>query len=89
MGFAVGNLTIEDLEWALGITLTDEERQAMKDSRQEVCGQIGADQWHGFELPALNILCGSMDMAIKVRDMLSPYESQMKQKLHISIDEDE
>ena len=82
----LGNFTVEQMEERLGITLVDDDREFFKQSRQEKVANIANDKWHCFDIPFI-IVCGSMKMAIKVRDILQPYEKQMKCKIDIGVDE--
>lgn len=84
MNIYLGNLTVGQITERLEITLTDEEILIMNKSNQESAQNIAPDKWHCFDIP-FTIACGSMDMAIKIRDLLSPYSEKMKQPLQISI----
>ena len=81
----LGNFSPQDIERRLQITLTDNERKTLEDSRQEnVSIPIAPDKWHCFDIPFV-IAAGSMDMAIKIRDILAKYQKEMKGQVQISI----
>lgn len=85
MNVMLGNLTVKQIEERLGIKLTDTERELLNNTHQSKAENIKEDKWHCFDLP-FTILCGSMDTAIKVRDILSPYSSSMHGQIQIAID---
>lgn len=81
----LGNLSPQDIEKRLQITLTDDERKTLEESRQEnVSIPIATDKWHCFDIPFM-IVAGSMDMAIKIRDILAKYQKEMKGQVQIGI----
>jgi len=83
MGFVLGNLGIEEMERRTGITFPDELKKILEDTRQQTAGNVAKGKWHCFDAPFM-ILCGDYDLAKKIFDMLSPYQSFMKEKLLIS-----
>lgn len=85
MGIMLGNLTVPQLEERLGITLTDEERDLLASCRQVKAEGIQADKWHCFAIP-LVMLCGSMDSATKVYEILKPYAGDMMEPLQITVE---
>ena len=85
MGILLGNLTVKQIEERLGIELTNEERQFFIDTKQERAENVDENRWHCFDIP-FNMICGSMEFATKVYEMLKPYSDKMNESLQISID---
>lgn len=85
MGILLGNLTVQQIEERLGITLTDEERQFLISTRQEKAENIAKDKWHCFDMP-FNMVCGSRDFVMKVYEVLKPYSDKMIVPLQVSIE---
>jgi len=86
MGFALGNLSVAQIEERLGIELTETERSELTASRQEAVLDVALapDKWHCFDLPFI-IACGSYEFAEKLYKMLSPYSSKMTCRLQIGV----
>lgn len=79
----LGNLTIEQFEKRLEISLTDEERNTLTEMREETCDKVsGNNKIHIYDIPFL-IECGNPQARKTVIDMLTPYSSQMKVLLQI------
>ena len=70
----LGNLTPEQLEKRLGITLTDSDRNYLSEHRQEKVNNtpLGDEKFHIYDIP-LMIMCDTINTAIKVRDMMMVY----------------
>ncbi len=86
MAIMLGNFSVTDMENRLGIKLPEEKVKELNEMRYENASNIPADKWHCFDIP-FTIVCGSMETAIKVRDILKPYSSSMKCALQIAIRE--
>ena len=84
MSICLGNLSVEEIQKRLGITLTESEQNKLSSKRQEVATNIARDKWHCFDLP-FTIACGSYDTAVFVKDILEPYAKEMKTQVQISI----
>lgn len=85
MKIHLGNLSSQDIENRLQIAMSDEDKQFLDESRQEnVSIPVAVDKWHCFDIPS-KIVAGSMDMAIKIRDVLAKYEKDMKGQIQIGI----
>ena len=82
MNIYLGDLSTQDIERRLGITLSDQDRDIMESMRQNQANDIKPDKWHCFDIPFL-IKCGDKDTAIRVRDILKQYEGQMNSKIGI------
>lgn len=51
----LGNLTVEQMEKRCGITLKDEERNALDALREETCDKVrGNNKMHIYDIPFLN-----------------------------------
>ena len=85
MGILLGNLTVQEMEKRLGIILTDDERQFLISTRQPKADKIEKDKWHCFDIP-FDLVCGSMEFATKVYEVLKPYSDQMIEQLQVSIE---
>ena len=84
----LGDLSVDQIQARLGITLPPDAIAELNASRQQRADNIAPDKWHCFDIP-LVIACGSMDMAVRVRDILSPHSGDMKESIQIAIDEGE
>ena len=70
----LGNLTPEQLEKRLGITLTDDDKTYLSKNRQEKINDTPLEEgkFHIYDIP-LMIMCDTKDTAVKVRDMMMTY----------------
>jgi hypothetical protein len=82
----LGNLTTKQLQERLGITLQDNEETTLESMRQNNAQSIAKDKWHCFDIP-LTMLCGSIETATKICEILKPYSKFMKEQLQISIEQ--
>ncbi len=82
MSIMLGNLSVKQITERLGIEITEDERKALEDSRQENAQNIAPDKWHGFDIPFM-IVCGSRDAAVKVMEILKPYSNKMRCPIQI------
>ena len=75
MNIMLGNLTVEEMENRLGITLSDEHRKAFKDSRQEKVNNTPLEdgRWHCFDIPFM-LMCDTMTTAEKFRNIIQQYK---------------
>ena len=79
----LGNLTIEQFEKRLGISLTDGEKDTLNDLREMTCDKVdGNNKIHIYDMPFM-IVCGNPDARKTVIDMLTPYAGDMKVPLQI------
>lgn len=81
----LGNLSVQQIEERLGIKLTDEERAFLSSLRQERAEKIAKDKWHCFDIPFV-MVCGSRETAMKICEILRPYESKMTRAIRIAIE---
>jgi len=79
----LGNLSVKEIEKELDITLSDEDKEFFKNTRQQIANNIAKGKWHCFHLPFV-IVCGDEETAIKVRDILLPHEKKMKGQIQIT-----
>lgn len=82
--FMLGNLTVEEMEHRLGITLTDEQRKRMSDIRCNDAQNIPEGQWHCFDIPFV-VICGSLEVAYMWRDILEPKEKELQTRIEFAI----
>lgn len=73
MGIMLGNQTVEQIEKRLGITLSQEHKQALFESWQQKAEDIADEKWHCFDLPFV-MVCGSKKTAEKFRDIFTQYD---------------
>lgn len=73
----LGNLSVEQMEKRLGITLSDEHRAMLVESRQEPVNNIplGAGKWHCFDIPFL-LECDTKATAEKFYAIFKNYAIQ-------------
>lgn len=69
----LGNLSIEEIEYRLNISLTDEDKNILKESHQDKAEKIQKGKWHCFDLPFM-IVCGDKDTAYKFNMMFTKYD---------------
>lgn len=71
--FMLGNLSVEEMERKHSFTLSDEDRQVLKSMRQmQADVNRGDNVFHIFDIPR-TILCGNMETAQKIYDILKKY----------------
>lgn len=80
----LGNLTVEEMEHRLGITLTDAQRTRMSDIRCNDAQNIPEGQWHCFDIPFV-VICGSLEVAYMWRDILEPKEKELQTRIEFAI----
>lgn len=83
-GFMLGNLTVEEMEHRLGITLTDEQRTRMSDIRCNDAQNIPEGQWHCFDIPFV-VVCGSLDVVYMWRYILEPRKKELQTRIEFVI----
>ena len=84
MGIYLGNLSTNEIEGRLGIKLTDKERAELDALREQDTRKVrGRNVWHCYDIPFL-IVCGSYEVAVKLRDVYGRYSSQMTGQLQIA-----
>lgn len=74
MSIMLGNLTIEEMENRLGITLSDEHRQIFTETRQESVNNtpLACGCWHCFDIPFM-LVCDAKETAMRFRDIIQQY----------------
>ena len=79
----LGNLTIQQMEERLGITLSDDERDRLNALREEYCNNVaGNEKIHVYDIPFC-IECGNPSARKTVIDILTPYAKKMKTPIQI------
>ena len=84
MSIMLGDLDVSNIEKRLGITLEDNDRETLISMRQHDAQNIQPGKWHCFDIP-FTCACGGMEAAIKVRDIMQKYSSDMKGQFQISL----
>lgn len=83
MGIRFGSLSIEHIEKRLGITLSNEERIAMKEIHSNAA-DMPFGTWHCFDAP-FTLVCNGSDAANIVLGILRPYSGKMMCPLRIEV----
>lgn len=84
MNIMLGNLTVEGMERRMGISFPEELREFMIDTHQNRADVIEPGRWHCFDLPFF-LVCGDMDTAVKIHELLKPLASDISESLQIGI----
>ena len=80
----LGNLTVEEIEYRLDISLSEEDKKTLKDSWQQKAENIESGKWHCFDIPFM-IVCGDKQTAMKYNLMFANYDlSHVKQCCQLS-----
>ena len=71
----LGNLTVKQIEDRLGLTFSDDHRQALMESHQDKVNDtpLADGKWHCFDIPFM-MLCDSAGTAVKFRDIIQQYK---------------
>lgn len=76
----LGNVKINGIESTLGIKFSEEHTAFLKETHVDKVSESGysnykipGNTWHAFELPMLQIHCGSKKMATKITEILKTY----------------
>ena len=72
MGILLGNLTVEEMESRMGISLNEEDRKSLKEMRQDNAQNIEAGKYHCFDAPQ-TIVCDDMETANRFYGIMSKY----------------
>lgn len=90
----LGNLKIKEIESYLGIKFTSEHLDILESSRVDKVSEtdnsnfkIGKYEWHAFELPTVQIHCGSQEFAETMKVIISSYmtDGSFPNKVRIGI----
>lgn len=76
MSIYLGNLSTKEIADRLSIQMTDEDIKKMEEFRCQK-GNVGEGKWHCFDRPFICV-CGDIDTAVKVRDIMRNYSSDIK-----------
>lgn len=68
-----GNLSIKKIEERCGISLTEEEKEFLKNTKYEEANNIPKGKWHCFDLP-FQMVCGDEETALKMIEIFKKYE---------------
>ena len=76
----LGNVKMEEIEQALGIKFTEEHSAFLKETHVDKVSEmqnnnykIPGNTWHAFELPVLQIHCGSKKMCTQITEIIKSY----------------
>lgn len=71
----LGNQTVDDIERRLDIKLTEEQKEMLNNTRQEIVNDVplGKGRWHCYDIPFL-MMCDSIKTAEKMRDLFMAYD---------------
>lgn len=69
----LGNWKLDVIESRLGIELTQADKQLIINNHSESADNIGANQWHGFDIPEV-LVFGSYTAFKKFQTMLKNYD---------------
>lgn len=84
MSFMLGNMSVVDMERRTGVTFPDELKEFMADKHQPEASNIKTGKWHCFDLP-FQLVCGDIETATKIYEMLKPLGSEMAEPLQIGV----
>lgn len=86
MGIYLGNLSTEEIEKRIGITLSKQEREELEAMREQNTAKVhGRDVWHCYDIP-FELVCGTYDAAKRVWDIFVPHVDEMTGRLNISVE---
>jgi len=80
----LGNFDVKKMENRLGVDFPEPFRTEFSKCNQSSASNIEKGKWHCFDIP-FTLVCGSKDLAEKVRDNLMPLSKQMKAQLNVVI----
>lgn len=85
MSLYLGNVSVEEIEQRTGITLSDDDREYLKEHRQHEINSVKIEQgrWHCFDIP-FSFNTGDEETAEFYLAMFRKYDwSQCKEPLQI------
>lgn len=86
MAIYLGNLSTKEMADRLSIQMADEDIEKMEEFRCHKA-DVESGKWHCFDIPFICV-CSDMDTAIKVRDIMQNYSSDMKGVFRIGLAND-
>lgn len=72
MNIYIGNFTAQRMASEMGIELTQEDKNALEEIRQDDAQSIQPGKYHCFDIPRM-IMCGDIDTGYKVAAILKKY----------------
>jgi len=82
----LGNLSPERIAENLSVEFNKTTLRTLEESRQEdVSKKIEPGKWHCFDLPFV-MVCGDMETAQNIYNLLLPYQDKMKGSMQITIE---
>ena len=82
MSLRLGNLSVDDLERRLGVSLSESDRQFLEAARQNTAHVEEPDKLHIFDMP-FSIICGSEELSKKVLAILLPHSGKVNETIEI------
>ena len=83
MGIMLGNQTPDQIARRLKIELSEEHRAELLETWQQKAENIAVDKWHCFDIPFM-MVCGSKEVAEKLRDMFLTYDLSKGERFQIA-----
>lgn len=83
MNIMLGNLTVEQIEQRLNLTLKDEHKKELLDTWQQTAAEIKAGKWHWFDVPFV-MVCGDKDTAAYWVEIFKTYDLSKAPQFGIS-----
>lgn len=82
MKIMLGNLGMTSIQARLGTVLEKKDIDTLSPMRQDNAQNIQPGRWHCFSHP-FAIMCGDLETARQVCEILSPYSNSMKTQMQI------
>jgi hypothetical protein len=84
MSIMLGNLTVDQIEKRAGVVFAKELKSLMNATHQPSATNIGAGEWHCFDIPFV-LVCGGMPFAEKVYGLLKAQSGQFAEQMQIAL----
>lgn len=81
----LGNLTVEQIEKRLNITLSFSDRQRLKNTHQNKASGLIGESWHCFDMPFV-MMCSNYSFAKEIYEIFAPYEKNMRTSFQIALE---
>lgn len=90
MSIYLGNLSIEEIEKRIGIEIPKDLKEDLIKTRQENAdtNKLKENEWHCFDIPFV-FVCGSMNFAKKIFNVLNKFSDKIKTPMQISINKEQ
>lgn len=84
MSVYLGNMSVEEIEYRIGVKFSDELRTELKETHQANATKVMPGKWHCYDMPFL-IVCGDEGLATKIQAELSLPGVKLKTTFRISL----